>query len=293
MEGVAGVTAALSLTARPGPTAAPAAPGHAALPAASAVLRLVALAERRLRSESGALHIASRGFILVEHGRICWAWEQGMSGRLRELLAEHSEGRSRAELAGALRSATGNQHGLLSALVARGYLTEEALREVLRLHTAEALALLASEAADPRWVPSYRRRYDPPAVFSAAELLSPHSREPRTRESGEHPAAGAGMRHACGSFECVRPQDGGALRVVRSQGLEGAPAHRLLAAVAALERLDALGAALESRGSFIGSTASTSGGFVVCERRGRWLRAYLCPTTASRAVVLARLGAGG
>ena len=127
--------------------------------------------------ESGSIVFGeeSKGIVLVQSGRVCWAASPalaaGFSHRLRRD-ASIDDG----QLAGVFRECRESGKPFGETLVARGVVTIETLRTVLLQHTAETLLLLAAEPS-PRWVasppwPSSASRYDHSLTFSSAELLT-------------------------------------------------------------------------------------------------------------------------
>ncbi len=156
--------------------------------------------------ESGSIVFGggSKGIVLVQSGRVCWAaspaFAAGLSHRLRRDAAIDD-----VQLSAVFRECRESGKPLGETLVARGMVTFEALRTALLQHTAETLLQLAAEPS-PRWVaspllPSTSYHYDDSLTFPSAELLA-HSADgwwgPLAAAGRQELAAAIGDREAVG-----------------------------------------------------------------------------------------------
>lgn len=151
--------------------------------------------------ESGSIVFGggSKGIILVQSGRVCWAASPAVAARLSHRLRRDAAIDDR-ELATIFRACRESGKPFGEALVARGIVTFAALRTALLQHTAEALLHLADEPS-PLWVPSPVDRYDRSLTFPSAELLA-HSADgwwgPLAGEARNELEAAIGDRAAVG-----------------------------------------------------------------------------------------------
>lgn len=144
---------------------------------AARAMMLLAFAERIPTHASGAL-VLSRGgekcgALLIEEGRICWAFSHGTKRYLQDLLRERcSNCLSPPELAEIMRECRETSRPLGEALVAGGHVTADVLREALLLHTSRSLLSLARLGKlTPKWVLHNTTTYDPQFTFSYPELV--------------------------------------------------------------------------------------------------------------------------
>ena len=147
--------------------------------------------------ESGSIVFGggSKGIVLVQSGRVCWAASPALTARLSHRLRQDASIADR-QLAAVFRECRESGAPFGETLVARGVVTFEALRTALLQHTAEALLHLAGEPS-PLWVPSPLDRYDRSLTFPSAELLT-HSADgwwgPLAAEARNELAAAIGDR---------------------------------------------------------------------------------------------------
>lgn len=157
--------------------------------------------------ESGSIVFGggSKGIILVQSGRVCWAASPALAARLSHRLRRDGSIDDR-QLAAIFRECRESGKPFGETLVARGVVTFEALRTALLQHTAETLLHLAGEPS-PLWVPSSLSlpssmdRYDRSRTFPSAELLT-HSTDgwwgPLAAEARNELAAAIGDRDTVG-----------------------------------------------------------------------------------------------
>lgn len=176
---------------------------HDAVEGSAAFDRLCALLERIddvHAGESGSIVFggSTRGIVLVQSGRVCWASSPSVATRLSHRLRNESAGDRKLNAIFSECRDSGKPFG--QTLVARGIVTFEALRAALLQHTAETLLHLASDPA-PRWIPARIDRYDRSFTFTSAELLT-HSADswwgPLSAEARNELAAALGDRGAVG-----------------------------------------------------------------------------------------------
>ncbi len=158
--------------------------------------------------ESGSIVFGggSKGIVLVQSGRVCWAAAPALAARLSHRLRRDAS-IDDGQLAAIFRECRESGTPFGETLVARGVVTFEALRTALLQHTAEALLHLAEEPS-PLWVPSSllpsslslplsMDRYDRSLTFPSAELLT-HSADgwwgPLAAEARNELAAAIGDR---------------------------------------------------------------------------------------------------
>lgn len=151
--------------------------------------------------ESGSIVFGggSKGVILVQSGRVCWAaspaFPAGLSHRLRRDAAIDD-----GQFAAIFRECRESGKPFGETLVAHGVVTFEALRTALLQHIAETLLHLAGEPS-PRWVPSPVDRYERSLTFPSGELLA-HSADgwwgPLAAEGRQELAAAIGNRETVG-----------------------------------------------------------------------------------------------
>ena len=157
--------------------------------------------------ESGSIVFGggSKGIILVQSGRVCWAASSALGARLSHRIRRDATVDDR-QLAAIWRECRESGKPFGETLVARGVVTFEALRTALLQHTAEALLHLAVEPLPvwvpaPRWVPSPVDHYDRSLTFPSAELLT-HSADgwwgPLAAEARNELAAAIGDRATVG-----------------------------------------------------------------------------------------------
>ena len=162
---------------------------------------LLELVDEARAGESGSIVFGggSKGVILVQSGRICWAASPAIAARLSHRLRADAavDGRQLAEVFRECRE-SGKPFG--ETLVARGIVTFDRLRAALLQHTAEALIHLADEP-QPRWVPAPVERYDRGLTFRSVELLT-HAADgwwgPLASQARTELAAALGDRGATG-----------------------------------------------------------------------------------------------
>jgi hypothetical protein len=151
--------------------------------------------------ESGSIVFGggSKGIILVQSGRICWAASSALAARLSHRIRRDATVDDR-QLAAIFRECRESGKPFGETLVARGVVTFEALRTALLQHTAEALLHLALEPS-PVWVPATIDHYDRSLTFPSAELLT-HSADgwwgPLAAEARNELAAAIGDRAVVG-----------------------------------------------------------------------------------------------
>lgn len=151
--------------------------------------------------ESGSIVFGggSKGVILVQSGRVCWAaspaFPAGLSHRLRRDAAIDD-----GQFAAIFRECRESGKPFGETLVALGAVTFEALRTALLQHIAETLLHLAEEPS-PRWVPSPVDRYEHSLTFPSGELLA-HSADgwwgPLAAEGRQELAEAIGNRETVG-----------------------------------------------------------------------------------------------
>lgn len=192
---------------------------HEAVEGSAAFDRLCALLEMIddvHAGESGSIVFggSSRGIVLVQSGRVCWASSPSVATRLSHRLRSDSAAGDR-KLAAIFSECRDSGKPFGQTLVARGLVTFEALRAALLQHTAETLLQLASDPA-PRWVPARIDRYDRSFTFTSAELLThsadswwgPLSAEARKELAaalGDRGAVGLAFLHAAGATDTIIP----------------------------------------------------------------------------------------
>ena len=146
-------------------------------------VRLLRGVERLPAGATGALVFGgdkeeSKGMILVENGRICWAATPGMERRLTDILVSQSRPPlSEAAVKEVYQRCRRDGTPLGAGLVARGVVTPRGLRQALLKHAGEAITqlsrVLKSEGkVSPAWVPNRTRRYDAQFTFTPAEILA-------------------------------------------------------------------------------------------------------------------------
>lgn len=119
----------------------------------------------------------SKGMILVENGRICWAATPGMERRLTDILVSQSRPPlSEAVVEEVYQRCRREGIPLGAGLVAGGVVTPRGLRQALLKHAGEAIthlcrALKSEGKVSPAWVPNRTRRYDAQFTFTPAEIV--------------------------------------------------------------------------------------------------------------------------
>lgn len=207
--------------------------------------------------ESGSIIFGggSKGIILVQSGRICWAASPALAARLSHRIRRDATVDDH-QLAAIFRECRESGKPFGETLAARGVVTFEALRTALLQHTAEALLHLAGEPS-PLWVPSPLSvlspadRYDRSLTFPSAELLT-HSADgwwgPLAAEARNELAAAIGDRTIVGLAFLRDTGTRGAIVPVGVVGAGDLSAKEVLAAGRAAAALmvsgDALGARL-------------------------------------------------
>jgi len=132
---------------------------------------LLEMVDEAHAGESGSIVFGggSKGIILVQSGRICWAASPAIATKLSHRLRNvASDDRQLATVFHECRE-RGTPFG--QALVARGVVTFDALRNALLQHTAETLIHLADEPS-PRWMAAPVDQYDRDLTFPSVELLT-------------------------------------------------------------------------------------------------------------------------
>lgn len=122
------------------------------------------------------------GMIMIEGARVCWASAPSVKARLTDRL-RRSVAMPADEWGRVIRDSIAQRKPLGQALVAHGAIASEDLRTALLQHTSDALAHLAEETTEPRWLPATERRHDEAFTFTPVELLA------RTSDSEWGPVA--------------------------------------------------------------------------------------------------------
>jgi hypothetical protein len=162
---------------------------------------LLAMIDDVHAGESGSIVFGggSKGIILVQSGRVCWAASPARAARLSHRLRRDASIDDR-QLAAIFRECGASGKPFGETLIARGVVTYATLRAALLAHTAEALLHLAEEPS-PLWVPSAVDRYDRSLTFPSAELLAQSADRwwgPLAAEARNELAAAIGDRDTTG-----------------------------------------------------------------------------------------------
>jgi hypothetical protein len=163
----------------------------------------------------------TRGMVLVEANRVCWAMAFGLEHRLRELLQLASSLRlDDRELGLVFATCRDQGRSFANELVARHLVTPSAMREVLRDHSIESLTSLCGYDDPIAWI-ARRVPLHAPAGFTPAELLAAvgarlYATEAESAHDSFHPAEASGAGFAIGDDGdpvVVREVDGDRLGV--------------------------------------------------------------------------------
>ena len=129
-----------------------------------------AVGELVIRDKSAAR--STRGVVLVESGRVCWAAARGLARRLTILLVARSPGIDEPTMEGFFRRCREEKVPLGEFLVAERIVRPEDLRTALLQHTMESLDALCANDAEAHWCLRKGRGYNPRFTFSTSELLA-------------------------------------------------------------------------------------------------------------------------
>lgn len=142
-----------------------------------ALLRLLRGIDALPRGATGAFSLtdgsSTRGTVLIEDRRICWAAASDMENRLTDLLRAQSEiPLPPMVFEEVYQDCHRRNMPLGETLVARGLVSSEGFWRSLRQHTAEAIArLAAADRLNLSWTPNRTERYDAQFTFGTPELL--------------------------------------------------------------------------------------------------------------------------
>lgn len=161
---------------------------------------------------------ASQSVVLIEGGRVCWAAAPSLRTRLSDRL-RHATHLGAAEWDAVFRECVESRKPLGQTLVQRGVLSPSDLREALVEHTSAALAQLAHDRQEPRWMLATERRYDAQFTFSPAELLV-HASDAQWGPLAQHARATLGSLLRNGGCGCAFVATESGVVPIGVQGLE-------------------------------------------------------------------------